>query len=299
MVPSWLWAAFTVTAAGAQTLRNAMQRDLIAKLGTSGATYVRFLFGLPFAALFLVLVAIGTEEVPPVPGARALAFTLIAAVSQIFATALMLAAMRERAFVVAIAYTKTEPILVALFGLVVLGDRLSGATALAILVATIGVMLMSWPSGRTDDSTYSWRPAAYGLVSAVAFAFSAVGYRAAILALDFKNFIVAASTILACGLAIQTALILAYLAMFDRTLIAAIGRLWRASMTAGFMGALASQFWYLAFAINTAARVRTLALVEMIFAQIATRRLFRQETSKRELVGMVMITAGVILLLWG
>ena len=70
MVPSWLWAAFTVTAAGAQTLRNAMQRDLIAKLGTGGATYVRFLFGLPFAALFLVLVAIGTEEVPPVPGAR-------------------------------------------------------------------------------------------------------------------------------------------------------------------------------------------------------------------------------------
>jgi uncharacterized membrane protein len=70
-------------------------------------------------------------------------------------------------------------------------------------------------------------------------------------------------------------------------------------MTAGFMGALASQFWYLAFAIDTAARVRTLALVEMIFAQIATRRLFRQETSKRELVGMVMIIAGVILLLWG
>ena len=224
---------------------------------------------------------------------------MVEAGTQIFATALMLAAMRERAFVVAIAYTKTEPILVALFGLVVLGDRLSGATALAILVATIGVMLMSWPSGRTDDSAYSWRPAAYGLVSAVAFAFSAVGYRAAILALDLKNFIVAASTILACGLAIQTALILAYLAMFDRTLIAAIGRLWRASMTAGFMGALASQFWYLAFAIDTAARVRTLALVEMIFAQIATRRLFRQETSKRELVGMVMIIAGVILLLWG
>jgi uncharacterized membrane protein len=110
---------------------------------------------------------------------------------------------------------------------------------------------------------------------------------------------VAASTILACGLAIQTALILVYLTLFDRDLLAAIGRLWRASMTAGFMGALASQFWYLAFAIDTAARVRTLALVEMIFAQIATRRLFRQETSRREFVGMTMIIAGVVLLLWG
>jgi drug/metabolite transporter (DMT)-like permease len=298
MIPSWLWAAFTVTAAGAQTLRNAMQRDLIASLGTGGATYVRFLFGLPFALLFLVLVAFGTHEAPPLPGARALAFTLVAAVAQIFATALMLAAMRERAFVVAIAYTKTEPVLVALFGLSVLGDRLSTASALAILVATSGVMLMSWPSGRGEEA-YSWRPAAYGLVSAAAFALSAVGYRAAILALGLKNFVVAASTILACGLAIQTALILAYLVLFDRQLLAAIAHLWRASMTAGFMGALASQFWYLAFAVDTAARVRTLALVEMIFAQIATRRLFRQETSRRELAGMAMIIVGVILLLWG
>jgi drug/metabolite transporter (DMT)-like permease len=298
MIPSWLWAAFTITAAGAQTLRNAMQRDLIASLGTGGATYVRFLFGLPFALLFLVLVAIGTHEAPPLPGARALGFTLIAAVSQIFATALMLAAMRERAFVVAIAYTKTEQVLVALFGLIVLGDRLSGASALAILVATSGVMLMSWPSRRAEEATYSWRPATLGLVSAAAFALSAVGYRAAILALGLKNFIIAASTILACGLAIQTALILIYLTLFDRALLAAIGRLWRASMSAGFMGALASQFWYLAFAIDTAARVRTLALVEMIFAQIATRRLFGQETSKREVAGMAMIIAGVVLLLW-
>ncbi len=300
MVPSWLWAVFTVTAAGAQTLRNAMQRDLIASLGTGGATYVRFLFGLPFALLFLVIVAIGTQEAPPLPNVRAFGFTLTAAVSQIFATALMLAAMRERSFVVAIAYTKTEPILVALFGLIVLGDKLTGTTAAAILVATCGVMLMSWPkTANADEAVYSWRPAAYGLVSAAAFALAAVGYRAGILALGLQNFIVAASTILALGLAIQTALILIYLLIFDRRLIAAIGGLWRASMTAGFMGALASQFWYLAFSIDTAARVRTLALVEMIFAQIATRRLFRQETSGREYLGMAMVIAGVVLLLWG
>jgi multidrug transporter EmrE-like cation transporter len=36
----------------------------------------------------------------------------------------------------------------------------------------------------------------------------------------------------------------------------------------------------------------------MIFAQIATRRLFGQETSKREVAGMAMIIAGVVLLLW-
>ena len=37
----------------------------------------------------------------------------------------------------------------------------------------------------------------------------------------------------------------------------------------------------------------------IVFAQIATRRLFRQETSGREYLGMAMLIAGVVLLLWG
>ena len=49
-----LWAVFTLIAAAAQTARNAMQRELTATLGTVGATHVRFLFGFPFALLFLV-----------------------------------------------------------------------------------------------------------------------------------------------------------------------------------------------------------------------------------------------------
>ncbi len=52
-------------------------------------------------------------------------WVLAGALMQIAATALMLAAMNERSFVVAIAYIKTEPIQVALFGLVFLGDRVT------------------------------------------------------------------------------------------------------------------------------------------------------------------------------
>src|SRR4030066_78745 len=57
------------------------------------------------------------------------------AVAQILATALMLAAMNDRSFVVTIAYTKTEPVQTAIFGLVLLGDRLTPALAVAILIA--------------------------------------------------------------------------------------------------------------------------------------------------------------------
>ena len=297
-VPSWLWIVFTVAASGAQTARNAMQRDLIATLGTAGATFVRFLFGLPFALLFLALVSAASGVAPPTPGPTSLLWTGFGGVSQILATGLMLAAMREKSFVVAIAYTKTEPVQVALFGLLFLGDRVTGGMAAAIAVATLGVMLMSWPKRSADAAPTSWRAAVFGLVSAAMFAFSAIGYRAGILALGAPNFVLGASTILALALAIQSALIVAGLAMFDRALLAGIFRAWRPSLLAGFMGALASQFWFLAFAIDTAARVRTLALIEMIFAQVVTKKIFQQETSAREIAGMAIMIAGVVILMW-
>ncbi|HRY04134.1 MAG TPA: DMT family transporter, partial [Beijerinckiaceae bacterium] len=295
---SWLWIVFTVAASGAQTARNAMQRDLIATLGTAGATFVRFLFGLPFALLFLALVSAASGVAPPTPGPTSLLWTGFGGVSQILATGLMLAAMREKSFVVAIAYTKTEPVQVALFGLLFLGDRVTGGMAAAIAVATLGVMLMSWPKRSAEAAPTSWRAAVFGLVSAAMFAFSAIGYRAGILALGAPNFVLGASTILALALAIQSGLIVIGLALFDRALLARIFRAWRPSLLAGFMGALASQFWFLAFAIDTAARVRTLALIEMIFAQVVTKKIFQQKTSAREIAGMAIMIAGVVILMW-
>ncbi|MCC2103685.1 MAG: DMT family transporter, partial [Hyphomicrobiales bacterium] len=266
--------------------------------GTAGATFVRFLFGLPFALLFLALVSAASGVAPPTPGPTSLLWTGFGGVSQILATGLMLAAMREKSFVVAIAYTKTEPVQVALFGLLFLGDRVTGGMAAAIAVATLGVMLMSWPKRSADAAPTSWRAAVFGLVSAAMFAFSAIGYRAGILALGAPNFVLGASTILALALAIQSALIVAGLAIFDRALLAGIFRAWRPSLLAGFMGALASQFWFLAFAIDTAARVRTLALIEMIFAQVVTKKIFQQKTSAREIAGMAIMIAGVVILMW-
>lgn len=64
----WLWAVFTVAAAFAQTIRNAMQHELTAALGTAGATQVRFLFGFPFALVFLAILVAKTGAPLPRPG---------------------------------------------------------------------------------------------------------------------------------------------------------------------------------------------------------------------------------------
>jgi drug/metabolite transporter (DMT)-like permease len=290
----WLWAVFTVAAAAAQTARNATQRELTSQLGTVGATHVRFLFGFPFALIFLVGVTWALAQELPHPPFAFWAWVAVGALAQIAATGLMLAAMSVRSFVVVYAYIKTEPVQVGLFGLVFLGDAVTLATAAAILIATAGVVIMALKPGTAMDLNATL----LGLAAGAMFALSAVGYRGAILSLALPNYVLAATFTLAAGLLTQSALLSLYLHLRSPDVLIAILRAWRPSLFAGFMGALASQFWFLAFALASAASVRTLALVEVLFAQAISHFLFRQAVTFREVAGIVLIVAGVALLIW-
>jgi len=287
----WLWALFTVIAAFSQTVRNAAQRQLTATLGTVGATHVR----LPFGLLFLLGVLLAGGTGLPRPPAAFWPWVLDGALTQVAATALMLAAMRERSFVVTIAYIKTEPVQVALFGLLLLGDAVTPALALAILIATVGVVVMSVKPGASAGGL---RPTLLGLAAGAMFGLSAVGFRGAILSLGLPSYLMAATFTLVIGLALQSVLLSGYLGLREPKVLAGIMRAWRPSLFAGFVGALASQFWFLAFALATAASVRTLALVEVIFAQAISRFAFKQRTTAREAFGIALIVVGCVLLIW-
>ena len=291
-----LWAVFTLIAAAAQTARNAMQRELTATLGTVGATHVRFLFGFPFALIFLPGVMLVTGYDLPQPPLEYWPWIVAGALTQIAATATMLAAMNERSFVVAYAYIKTEPVQVALFGLIFLGDKITPLAATAVLIATAGVIVISLKSGAAQASTA--RSTFVGLFSGALFALSAIGYRGAILALHLPHFVMAATFTLATGLVMQAAILSLYLWLRDPKVLHEIARAWKPSLFAGFMGAFASEFWFLGFAITSAANVRTLALVEVLFAQGVTHLVFKEPTTRRELGGIVLVVAGVALLVW-
>ena len=158
------------------------------------------------------------------------------------------------------------------------------------------MLIVSWPRSNTAE-VFSWRPAALGIGSGALFAIAAIGYRGGIRALETPSFVVAATMTLVLGLVIQTVMLTAYLVLADRPTLVAIFRAWKPSLFAGFMGAFASQMWYLAFALETAAKVRTLALVEILFAQVVSRNLFKQSLASREVAGIGLIVVGVVLLL--
>lgn len=291
-----LWIPFTLIAAAGQVARNAMQRSLTAKLGTWGATNIRFLFGFPFSLLFLTGVLLVSGDRLPWPQAAFWPWLLLGALSQIIATGLMLLAMTDRSFVVTTAYLKTEAIQTAIFGFVFLGDALSVAKLVAIAIATTGVIVTALRPGG-DKSFAELRPTIIGLVAAACFALSAVGFRGAIITIDGVSFVTAASTTLVWGLFVQTLILSVYLLARAPDVLRGILSLWQPSMLAGFVGAFASQFWFLAFALTAAGNVRTLALIEVLFAQAVSYYSFKQKIALREVCGILLIVAGVALLI--
>jgi drug/metabolite transporter (DMT)-like permease len=220
---------------------------------------------------------------------------LLGALSQIIATGLMLLAMNDRSFVVTTAYLKTEAIQTAVFGFVFLGDHLTWLKVQAIVIATVGVVITALrPDG--GKSFAELKPTIIGLVAAAAFALSAVGFRGAIIAVPGVSFVTASSFTLVLGLFVQTLILTIYLLWRAPKVLRSILGLWRPSLLAGFMGAFASQFWFLSFALTAAANVRTLALIEVLFAQGVAYYSFKQPVSPRELFGIVLIVIGVAVL---
>lgn len=291
-----LWIACTLIAAAAQTARNAMQSGLTGSIGTLGATQVRFLYGFPFALVFLAVTVLATQSGVPAPSMRFFTFTAGGALVQVLATGLLLKAMHRGSFSVATALSKTEAVQIAVFGLLILGDHLTPLRSLAIVIATVGVALVAIRPGEKWTAS-ALGPALLGIASGAGFALAAVGFRGGILALDQGGYWMRATTTLAWSLGIQALLLGLWMLMFARAALLGSLRLWRQSLLAGFLGALASQFWFLGFSLTAAANVRTLGLVEVLFANIVGRRVFRQHLSLREASGMVLIVAGVALLM--
>jgi drug/metabolite transporter (DMT)-like permease len=291
-----LWIPFTITAALGQVARNAMQRQLTGPLGTWGATNIRFLFGFPFSLVFFGVVIAATGDAVPWPAAAFWPWLLLGALSQIVATGLMLVAMNDRSFVVTTAYLKTEAIQTAIFGFVFLGDHLTALKVTAILIATAGVIIAALRPGSAKGFA-NLKPTALGLGAAATFALSAVGFRGAVIVVPGVSFVTAASYTLVLGLFVQTAVLTVYLLARAPEVLKKILGLWKPSMLAGFVGAFASQFWFLALALTAAANVRTLALVEVLFAQGVAYYSFKQPLSARELGGIALIVIGVALLI--
>lgn len=298
-----LWIPISIAAAFFQNLRSALQKHLTGRLSTSGATFARFLFAMPFAALYLgCLHLITGEPMPALQGSFAL-YTMLGGLAQIVGTGLLVSLFSLRNFAVGTAYSKTETAQTALFGVVIVGDVISLTAAIAIMISLGGVIALSTARATLSPLNLvrqlTGRAALTGMASGAGFGVAAVSYRAAALSLGGDGFLLQAGYTLGCVLIFQTLVMAIFLRLREPGQIMLLLSEWRVAVWVGVAGMLASAGWFTAMTIQNAAYVRALGQIELVFTFIVSVLVFREKSNRVEIIGIVLIVAGILILVLG
>ena len=278
-----------------------MQKQLQGRLSTLGAAYVRFLYALPFAIIYLVaLTVIGDAELPS-PNRVFLIYSLLGGICQIMFTVFLLWLFSFHNFAVGTTISKLETVMVAIFGLLLLGDGLTSTVVIAIALSTFGLIILSAGQSRLSFSglvSGLWKmPTAIGLACAAWLGLSVVFFRGASLSLKFDDYLMSASYTLVVVLILQTLIMGTGMWLRDSDDVKKVFIHWRPATAVGVFGALTSIGWFSAFTLQNATYVRALGQIELIFTFLATLFLFREKISGKEYVGIGLIIGSILLIL--
>ena len=294
-----LWIPITIGAATAQTLRFMLQKRLKGMaLSTTGATFARFIYSSPLVAVIAVIYATSSGQgMPAIPPAF-WPYMLAGGTSQILATMCVVALFSHRNFAVGITFKKTEVLLSAFFGFVILGDTFTTPTVIAMLIGLGGVLLLSDPPGGVGP----WhqrifnRATALGLGAGVLFGISGNGYRGASLSLGDGDVFYRAIVTLALVTAFQTLAMAVWLMWRERGEIGRVLASWRVAGLVGITSMIGSICWFTAFTLQNAAYVNAVGQIELLFSLMIGAFVFGEKVGRREWQGLVLLTISIIML---
>ena len=296
-----LWIPLTIGAAFFQNIRSALQKHLSGKLSTLGAAYVRFLYALPIALIYLGGLAVFTDTPLPSINSQFLLFAALGSLCQIMFTVFLLWLFSFRNFAVGTTLSKLETMAVAIFGLLLLGDTLTSAVVIAIAVSAFGLIILNLGQSKLSAASalagLRQKSTLIGLGCAAWLGLSVVLFRSASLSLQLDQFLMAAAFTLSIVLIIQTLTMGIFLALRDIEDFKRVFSLWRPAGAVGISGGLASIGWFSAFTLQNATYVRALGQIELVFTFIATLFWFREKVGRTEVLGIALIMGSIILLL--
>ena len=286
------WVFFAILAASAQTVRFAVQKVLAGgALGPAAATWARFLWSWPLAAILAFLYGHASDAPWPEFSPAFFVYGMLGGAFQILATICTVSLFSMRAFAVGITFKKTEVMLTALVGFVILGDAISLAGFAAVALGFLGVLLLSDPP---EGGSLFNRAAGIGVLSGVLFALSAVTYRGATLALNTGDPVLTGGVTLVVVALWQTVALGIWLWWKEPGQITATLTAWRQTSIVSVFSLIGSWSWFAAFSLMNAAYVFAVGQVELIFSLLIGALWFRERLSLRELAGMVILTGSII-----
>ncbi|MFQ1701764.1 DMT family transporter [Loktanella agnita] len=294
------WIPITLAAAAAQTLRFTLQKHLKAtRLSTAGATFARFIYSAPLVFVIACFYAVSTGQGAPQVPVSFWPYAIAGGLSQIAGTMCVVALFAHRNFAVGITFKKTEVLLSALVGFVILGDIVTPAALIAMVLGFAGVLLLS----DTPDAVGRWRQrifnraTALGIGGGLAFGISGNGYRGASLSLADGDVFYRAIVTLAFVTAFQTIIMAFWLIWRERGEIMRVLRVWRVAGLVGLTSMIGSICWFTAFTLQNVAYVNALGQVELLFSLAIGAVVFREKVSPREWQGLLLLTLSVVLLM--
>ena len=293
------WIVITIFGAFFQNLRSSLQKKLNTNLSIIASTYVRFAFALPFATLLFFIYFRNFEIISVIlVQSNFVYYTILASVFQIIFTFILLYLFKFSNFVVGTALSKTEVIQVAIFEYFLLKDKLNIFGVFGIIIATVGVIIISVKDLKLFFNNFFSKTTLIGLTTGLFLALSVVYFRAAALSLEnfSSNFEKAISTLF-FGLVIQTFIITIYLFIFERSEFKKLYNNKFESCLAGFAGFMATMTWFYAFTLVQASFVRALGQVEIFFSYLSSKYFFKEKVTISEIVGILIFVSGVMLML--
>ena len=295
------WIPITIAAAFVQNLRFMLQKHVRAvSLSTAGATFARFVFSFPLAIGLVAIYAALSGQGIPIPDGRFWAFALTGGVAQILATACVVALFAFRNFTVGMTFKNTETLQTALVGFLILNEGLSIPGLAAIVIGFIGVGFLADPPDQAVAgglrARFMNRAAILGILAGAFFAVSATGYRGASLSLPTGDVLLRAAFTLAAVTTTQTLIMIVWLMLREPGEIGKVLRAWRVTALVGLTSMLGSLGWFTAFTLVSAAYVRVVGQVELVFSYAASVFVFKEKISLRELMGIALILLSVVVL---
>jgi drug/metabolite transporter (DMT)-like permease len=295
---SWTWVYLTLMASTAQAVRTGGQKHLTTHLSPLAVTFVRFLYGLPFAILYFLIIQNYYDKPFPILSSTFLGFSLAMGMMQITATTLLIYLFSLRNFATGTTYARTEAFLTAIVGALFFNEVIQLQGWFAIGVSVSGVVLITIARTSGAMVTRLWnKSAAIGLGSGLGFAFSSLLLRKASLSLEDSNFLFTAALTLMTVVFIQTTILGVYLLVAERSQFRILCREWKVSAFVGLTSIIGSIGWFTAMTIQSPSYVKALGQIEFIFTLAISILFFKERSSPKELAGMALVAAGIIYLL--
>lgn len=285
-----LWIPFTLFAAFMQSWRNAFQSQLSKEVSTAGVTLARFIYASPLAVLYLVVLYQVSPAPLPTVTTKLSVMVILASVSQIVATALMVKLFQLRNYAIGVGLAKSEAIIAATLGALFFAAPLNMLAWVGVIVGGIAVWLMS---AAGSFKTLSWRTVLLGVGSGLAFALTTLWVREAslILALPFPH---GAAWVLVAVISLQTLMLLAWIGWREPKTLHALYQRPKKTFLISLCSCLGSLGWFTAMSLETVALVKTLGQVEVLFTLLISARFFKDTLAPRDLLGLGLIVAGAV-----